>query len=111
MVRHAAGEDGHIEMRRLRPGIGTGHPAGLNRLDPESAGFIRADAGEAVEISFSAVGRMGIAALGVRLPDLDKAVDHGSARAIDDLAGHDDALAGDGVADDATVRNANPAIG
>src|SRR3954468_11195552 len=104
MVRHTAGEDGHIEMRRLRPGIGTGHPARLHRLDPESAGLIRADAGEAVEISLPAVGRMGIAALGVRLPDLDKAVDHGSARAIDDLAGHDDALTGNGVAHDAAIR-------
>ena len=57
--------------------------AGLHRLDPESAGLVRAGPAEAVEIRLAAIRRMGIAALGIRLPDLDKAVDHGRACPVD----------------------------
>ena len=86
MVWHAAGEDREVEVRRLGLRIGTNNAARLHRLDPESAGLIGADPAETVEIGSPAVRRVRIAALGIRLPDLDKAVDHGSARPVDHLS-------------------------
>src|SRR5262249_4981863 len=96
LAQHAAGDYGDDNMRSLRP-IGTGDPARPEGLERIGAALVGSGAAEALEGRIrvrTLIGRMRVAAGGIRLPDLDHGVVDGIAVAVEHAALDADAFAG-----------------
>src|SRR5438045_9712418 len=99
MVEHPARMDRYRQMRRLHLVSLEGGGAGLDRLEPVDAGVVRARAPEPAELRIerqivAPIARVVVAAVRVRLPDLDHGVRHDIAGAVEDPALRPDALTG-----------------
>ncbi len=86
-LEQPAGEDTDLDVRRLQPPVRPRHAPGLDGDELEPAVVLRPGAAEAEEAVLerdvvTVVGRVPVAAGGVRLPDLDHAVGHAVARAV-----------------------------
>src|SRR5207248_4914585 len=96
LLQQAAHEDRDAEMRRLDVLACSGHAAGLDGAEAERAFIIGERPAVAAERRLERlrllVLRAGVAAVAVRLPDLDPRIVHRSAIAIDDAAADGDAL-------------------
>ena len=89
MLEQPAGEDDDLEVGRLQPPPGHGTRPGLTVTNSKRPAVNRPGAPEAEEPVLerglgSVVCRVGVAAGGVRLPDLDHAVLHGLAGAVEE---------------------------
>src|SRR5206468_3756720 len=84
------------EVWRLSHALGEGDRSGLDRLEPEAALVVGAGAAEAgesgIERQVPPVAGMTVAAVRVRLPDLDQRVRDRRAVAVEDAALDPDAL-------------------
>ena len=91
LLQHAAHEDRHVDVRRLQRAVRRGHPS---RLDRREAGSRRSRVGrhaaESLEARLqrqvAAVLRVIVAAVRVRLPDLDQRIVDRPAVGVDDAA-------------------------